>query len=167
MSLKYYLFIVFLFLLSCNIEEKHSGYRLVYKNDKEGNTLSGSKQNLISHIRSGADIKIGWGTKGKTHTIEHLSEPIWIAVLDESEVIAHLDPQVFAKIDWETLSSQYSDSTTLNQEWRVAISTNGEFDAVWIDKITGKLIKRIPQNHPMTWFAKDGTNNNSPFYANE
>lgn len=126
----------------------------VYKNDKAGNTVLGSKEKLINAIRNGNPVRIAWGSKGKTHTIEHISDPIWIAILDEKEVIAHIDPQVLSRVDWETLSADYSDSTKLNEEWRVAITTKGEFDAVWYDKTNYKLIKRVPQNHVMTWFVK-------------
>ena len=152
-------------LFSC--QQQHSNYQVVYKSDKEGNTLQGSKAALINSIRGGADIKIGWGSQGKTHRIEHLSEPIWIAVLDETEVTAQLDPQVLAKTHWEELTASYADSTLLNQEWRVVITTKGEFDAVWYDSHHGKLIKRIPQNHPMTWFAKAGSEANTPLFLNE
>ncbi len=127
----------------------------------------GSKEELIKQIRSGAEIKIGWGSKGKTHRIEHLSEPIWIAVLDETEVVAHLDAQVFSRTDWDNLSSSYIDSTLVNEEWRVAITTKGEFDAVWIDRTNGELIKRIPQNHTMTWFAKDGAEMTKPLFSED
>lgn len=162
-----FVLILFCLILSCKSEIKESGYKIVYKNDKKGNTLIGSKEKLIQHIRGGAEIKIGWGSKGKNHSIEHLAEPIWLAILDESEVIAHLDAQVFSKTDWENLSSNYSDSTLFNQEWRVAITTKGEFDAVWTNRNDGKLIKRIPQNHTMTWFVKDGIEGSKPLFLNE
>ncbi len=166
--MKKVLFILVIALLSsCQQENVNSNYKIVYKNDKEGNTLKGSKEKLINCIRGGAEIKIGWGSKGKNHRIEHLSEPIWIAILDESEVVAHLDPQVLAKTDWDELTADYADSTLLDQEWRVAITTKGEFDAVWYDRDQGGVIKRIPQNHPMTWFAKGNSKTNVPLFSNE
>jgi len=160
--------LLFLFLfISCNPNNQNSNYQIIYKNDKEGNTLLGSKSELINVIRGGGSIKIGWGVKGKSHTIEHLSEPIWLAVLDETEVIAHLDGQILSKVDWENLTANYSDSTRLNQEWRVVITTKGEFDAVWYDRNVGKIIRRSPQNHTLTWFAKDNPLSNKPLFLNE
>ena len=158
---------LFCLVLSCKQESSQLDYKVVYKNDKDGNTLIGSKKGLIEYIRAGSSIKIGWGSKGKTRSIEHLSEPIWIAVLNESEVVAHLDAQVLSKTDWNNLSANYADSTLLNQEWRVVITTKGEFDAVWYDKYNGKLVRRVPQKHTMTWFAKGNTENNKPFFLNE
>ena len=157
--------LISILLVSCKSENKNAQYHIVYKNDKSGNVLKGSKEELIKFIRGGADIKIGWGVKGKSHTIEHLSEPIWIAVLDEKEVIAHLDPQVLSKTDWENLSANYADTTLLSQEWRVVITTKGEFDAVWYDRKNGTIIKRRPQNHTISWFAK-GNDNREPLFSN-
>lgn len=156
-------FLCTLFLMGCSQQDQ--GWVPVYKNDKAGNTVLGSKEKLINAIRNGNPVRIAWGSKGKTHTIEHISDPIWIAILDEKEVIAHIDPQMLSRVDWETLSADYSDSTKLNEEWRVAITTKGEFDAVWYDKTNYKLIKRIPQNHVMTWFVKGKVvENASPFF---
>ncbi len=151
-------------LFSCQPENKSTHFQIVYKNDREGNTLQGSKAELIKHLRGGSEIRIGWGGKGKSHSIEHLSDPIWIAVLDESEVIAHLDAQVLSKTDWDSLSANYADSTLYNQEWRVVITTKGEFDAVWIDRNTNKLINRRPQNHVISWFAK-GNSAETPLFS--
>lgn len=160
-----FLFAFIVVLCACHPQQQTTqGYHIVYKNDKEGNVISGSKQDLIDHIRSGSSIKIGWGVKGKSHSIEHISKPIWLAVLDEQEVVAHLDPQVLSKTDWESLSVNYADSTLLEQEWRVAISTKGSFDAVWYDRVQGKVSKRRPQNHTMTWFAEGDLKDAKAFF---
>ncbi len=154
--MKYIVFMIALmtFLVSCQSKIDQGRYRVAYKNDRDGRALAGSKAQLIQAIRGGADIRIGWGFKGKVHTIEHLSDPIWIAVLDEKEVIAHLDPQVLSSVDWDSLTASYADSSLLQQEWRVVLSTNGEFDAVWYDRKKEKMAERRPQNHTMTWYVK-------------
>ncbi len=149
-------------LLGC---ANSSEFTLVYKNDAEGNTLAGSKEALINHIRGGSDIKIGWGWQGETRSIEHLSTPIWIAVPNEKEVIVQLDAQVLSKTDWDQLTASYADSSLLDQEWRVVINTNGEFDAVWYDRSKGEVVRRIPQKHTMTWFAK-GKPSKKPLFSN-
>ncbi|MFK7954404.1 MAG: hypothetical protein AB8B73_16245 [Ekhidna sp.] len=156
-------------LSGCLPQTQTNGYQLVYKNDKEGRTIVGSKESLINAIRLGANIKIGWGSKGKEHTIEHLSEPVWIAILDESEVIAHLDPQVFSTINWDDLTATYTDSLGVINEWRVAITTNGDFDAIWYDRKHHQISKRVPQNHIMSWYIKDVSNNQSavPLFSTE
>ena len=158
-----FLLLVFILSFSCTSSSSHE-YKVVFKNDRNGNTLLGSKEDLISHIRSGSSIKVGWGSKGKTRSIEHLSEPIWIAVLNEQEVTVQLSPIYLGTVDWDNLSSNFSDSTKINEEWRVVITTKGEFDAVWYDKYEGKMIKRVPQRHPMTWYAKGEITSTQPYY---
>ena len=138
---------------SCSNWRASNKWQIVYKVDSSGHPLIGNKEKLINAIRQGADIKIGWGSKGENHSIEHLSIPIWFAILDEKEVIAHLDPQILSTIDWDSLSANYRDSQKLDEEWRVVITSKGEFDAVWYDRRGDSLIKRIPQNHVISWFS--------------
>jgi len=129
-------------------------WQIVYKSNKEGKRIVGNKQHLMSAIRQGLSIKIGWGSQGKTHTIEHIAEPTWLAILDEQEVVAHLAPQVLSSTDWKTLTGNYANPAQLKEEWRVVIDTKGAFDAVWYDRETHQRTKRVPQQHPMTWFVK-------------
>lgn len=129
-------------------------WQTVYKSNKEGNGIVGSKKDLINAIRQGLPIKIAWGSKGKTHTIEHVAEPIWLAILDEQEVMAHLPSQVLSSIDWDALTANYANPSKLEEEWRVVITTKGAFDAVWYDRKKQEHIKRVPQQHPITWMVK-------------
>ena len=164
--MKTYIIAVVVFLVSCSSPNNQKHYRVVLKHDENGTTIQGSKEDLISYIRGGAEIRIGWGVEGKTHTIEHLSDPIWLSVLDGSEVIAHLDPQVLSQVDWTNLSANYSDTSSIHQLWRVVLTTKGEFDAIWYDQKSNELVKRIPQQKTMLWFAR-GIKNDATLYSKE
>ncbi len=129
-------------------------WQLVLKTDKDGSVVAGSKAALIDAVRNGSDLKIGWGVQREDLSIEHLSEPIWLAVLSEQEVMAHLDPQVLSAIDWDNLNANYEDTTLLDKEWRVVLTTKGDFDAVWYDRKADTIVRRWPQKHIMSWFAK-------------
>jgi len=148
------LFLSALFCACTSQTSNSDTWNVVLKTDKDGKILNGSKGALMDAIRGGADIKIGWGGKREDLSIEHLSSPIWLAILSEEEVMAHLDPQVLSGIDWENLNANYKDPALLQQEWRVVLTTKGDFDAVWYDKKADTLIRRWPQKHIMTWFAK-------------
>ena len=81
------------FFCACTSQTSNSDtWSIVLKTDKDGKILKGSKGALIDAIRGGANIKIGWGGKREDISIEHLSSPIWLAILSEEEVMAHLDP---------------------------------------------------------------------------
>ena len=161
------IFCSIVFLFSCSKPISQDAYHVVFKNDKDGKALFGSKEELIKHIRSGSSIRVGWGSKGKTRGIEHLAEPIWISVLNEQEVSVQLHAHYSGSVDWENLSSSFEDSSLVNIEWRVILSTKGEFDAVWYDKYKGELVRRVPQRHPMTWFVKGKIEKGTPLYLNE
>ena len=150
-----HIFLLLYLIVSCNSHtERSNEWKIALRTAKSGEVVRGSKQELITAIRNGADIKIGWGHKGKNHSIEHLSEPIWLAVLDEKEVLAKLHPQYSSSLDWDSLQGNHADPKVLHQEWRVVINTNGSFDAIWYDRKADSLIRPVPQNHSMTWFVR-------------
>lgn len=164
-------FISFCFLLlvvACQQASDTGSWQLVLKTDTDGSVIAGSKEALINAIRKGSDLKIGWGVQRKDLSIEHLSEPIWLAILSEQEVMAHLDPQVLSAIDWDDLNANYEDPTLLPQEWRVVLTTKGDFDAVWYDRKADTIVRRWPQKHIMTWFAKGNISQEAvPLFAPE
>lgn len=161
------LLLIFLLIsiISCN-ENTIDYWEVALKTNKNGKPIEGSKAKLIQAIRNGKDIKIGWGSKGQTRSIEHLSEPIWLGILNEQEVMAKLHPQLLGgTIDWENLTSNYSNTKVLQQEWRVVLTTKGSFDAIWYDRKGDTLIKHVPQQHPMTWFVStNGIDRNIPLF---
>ncbi|MEM1339290.1 MAG: hypothetical protein AAF634_10185 [Bacteroidota bacterium] len=165
------IFIPFCFLLlaiACQKPSNTASWQLVLKTDKDGSVIAGSKTALIEAIRKGSDLKIGWGAKREALSIEHLSEPIWLAVLSEKEVMAHLDPQVLSGIDWDTLNANYKDLTLLQKEWRVVLTTKGDFDAVWYDRKADTIIRRWPQKHIMSWFVRGGTSDKAvPLFSKQ
>jgi len=121
--------------------------------NKKAEVIEGSKSKLINAIRQGCDVKIAWGWDNGEKSMEHISEPIWTAILNEEEVLFHIDPQVFGRTDWELLQGSFAESD-LKNEWRVIIDTKGSFDAVWYDRDKNEVTRRVPQSHKMTWFIK-------------
>ncbi len=142
-----------IYISACQQQPKEE-WIIALKTDRDGNVMSGSKEKLINAIRGGSDLKLGWGWKTEDKSLEHVAIPNWIGILNEKEVYVYLDHQVLSSIDWENLRPHYQDSSLVGKEWRVAISTDGSFDAVWIDRENNTLERRMPQNHIMTWWTK-------------
>lgn len=144
------------FNLSCSDQQKEA-WQVAYKHDNSGKTLAGSKEQLFAAIRAGKTVRIGWGWYNATRdlSIEHLADPIWLAIIDQKEVIAHLPPQVLSGINWETGTASYEEEALLDQEWRVVINTTGAFDAVWYNRKEGKRSRRSPQRHTIIWFVNE------------
>lgn len=150
--------IVLVAFSACSTQGPRTGsWQIAYKHDGEGNALAGSKEKLFAAIRAGKSVRIGWGwyNAKRDLSIEHLADPIWLAILDQKEVMAHLEPQVLSGIDWESATANYADSALLQQEWRVVINTTGSFDAVWYNRKEGELTRRVPQKHILTWFVNE------------
>ena len=145
-------------MVSCGTQgPRNSKWQVAYKHDGDGKALAGSKEQLFAAIRAGKTVRIGWGwyNQERDLSIEHLADPIWLAILDQKEVIAHLEPQVLSAIDWDSGTANYADSALLHQEWRVVINTTGSFDAVWYNRKEGVLTRRVPQKHILTWFVDE------------
>ncbi len=136
----------------------------VLKINEKADVVFGSKQALINAVRQGQDVKIAWGWKRNGKSMEHISVPTWTAILNEEDVLFHIDPQVFGSIVWDSLAGTF-EGEQLTEEWRVIIDTNGTFDAVWYDRSTHKIVRRIPQHHRMTWFVQGVRDETAvPFY---
>lgn len=144
-------------MLSACSAPSETSWEVAYKHDKSGNALEGSKEQLFAAIRAGKTVRIGWGwyNESRDLSIEHLADPIWLAIVDQKEVIAHLPAQVLSGIDWNTGTASYEQEALLDQEWRVVINTTGAFDAVWYDRKEGKRSRRSPQQHSITLFVNE------------
>ncbi len=149
--------------IACQNQSPVDSWSIALKTDQSGEILIGSKQTLITAIRGGADLKLGWGWIRGDKSLEHVAIPNWIGILNEQEVYVYLDHQILSSIDWENLRPSYEDSSLVNQEWRVAVCTDGSFDAIWIDRKQDTLKRRVPQNHILTWWVKSGSSETSLF----
>lgn len=104
---------------------KHT-WRLVYKNDSEGQAILGDKEELINAVRSGLPIRIGWGgrlARDTTMTIEHLAEARFVTVLNNSDVFAQVAQIVGQQPSFEkgALKVRFRESNM----WTKIVGTNG------------------------------------------
>ena len=129
-------------------------WKMIYKHDENGKAILGSKDSLIQAIRLGLPVRVGWGWQMKGKSMEHISDPIWMVVLNEQEVMVHLDPQVLSKVEWDSLEVSYTNFDQLAHEWRVVLTIQGTFDAIWYDLEQHELVRHLPQQHIMSWFVQ-------------
>lgn len=141
-------------------------WRLAYRHDTEGRPIAGSKAALIEAIRRGDPVRIAWGgafqgRDGKTLSVEHSADPVFLSITGGEEVVAQI-PEHIAQV-------AYNDEATATYEaggvmWRGLFSTTGRFDAIWVDRGTGKEVRRRPQRAATAWmvFAPDPRCDNRP-----
>ncbi len=142
-------------------------WALLYRNGPDGEAIAGSKDALFAAIRSGQPIQIAWGfsaeRNGDTISIEHLAEPVFLSIINGSDVVAQL-PEHVAQLAYVNPDRALfgDDPGTL---WRGLMTTKGVFDAVWVNRGTGEMVRRYPQRAAMSWFAPAAPLLNTPTIA--
>ena len=84
-------------LFGQNIENQkvEDGWSLVYANNENGNRVSGDLGKLISAIRNGEPIRLGWTVEhptDKSVKVEHFADAKFITILSDSTVFAQIEP---------------------------------------------------------------------------
>jgi hypothetical protein len=130
-----------------------TAWSIVYKHDAEGRPISGSKQALIDAVRAGQDIRVSWGVRhprDSIRSVEHTALPVFVTVVNGSEVFVQVAEHVAVADYWETKSQDVGDPRV---SWVGTLGTTGRFNAVWYNRSTGTEVQRLPQRATMTWMV--------------
>ncbi len=127
---------------------------LLFRNGINGETLGGSRAALLAAIRSGQTVHMGWGLsverEGQRRSVEHVVAPVFIGIVHGEEVVAqlpeHIALQAYADVD----RALFEDPAVM---WRGMMTTNGTFDAVWVNRATGEVVRRFPQRAAISWYG--------------
>ncbi|MEM8983594.1 MAG: hypothetical protein AAGC71_11245 [Pseudomonadota bacterium] len=144
-------------------------------NTADGDITDGSMEDLISTIRAGCQVRIAWGARraaDPSRTIEHSAEPLWISIRSGETVTAQIggfsaNLSVLGEDPAEHPRYERFGGTEQLTEWRADIGTDGSFNAVWFRAGTGEFIERIPQRHPMRWYADCDVTDAPPLYPSD
>ncbi|MEL7312582.1 MAG: hypothetical protein AAFN07_13805 [Pseudomonadota bacterium] len=150
-------------------------WHLQLAHDANGNVTDGSEQNLVATIRAGCQIRVAWGARRRAdpqRTIEHSAEPQWISVRDGQSVAAQIggftpNLSVFGEDPASHPRFERFGGTETLVEWRADIATDGSFNAVWYQPHSGTFVERVPQQHPMRWYADCVAISEAPLYPSE
>jgi len=149
-------------------------WRLMLSHDREGVVRQGSKDRIIAAVRSGCQIRIAWGggrADPPRRSVEHVANVNWITVRNEAQVRAQIGN---LQANLTTLGEPIEDHPNRAEfggthevvEWRATLSTDGSFDAVWFAPHSGEFVARVPQQHPMKWYADCEPNGDiEPLYS--
>lgn len=145
-------------LVSCQgskTELSPTGWRMVYKNDREGNPVAGSMDDLISGIRNGYSIRVGWGWEREhgdsTLRLEHMAEPLFLSLIQEKDVSVVIDAHPLLDNYIGIDQQKFREGGHI---WQTVLTTRGTFNAKVYDRGTGELIRDMPQRQRMTWFVE-------------
>lgn len=152
----------------CLATSPEPNWVLLYRNDSEGNPTGGSKEALFAAVRSGLPISIAWGfsaeREGQRISVEHSITPIYISIINEEHVAAQL-PEHIAQQQYVDIEGALFDDPAVM--WRGLMTTQGTFDAVWVNRATGEQVRRYPQRAAMSWFAPSSPRLDTPSLAIE
>ncbi len=143
----------FLCLSFTGIAQNESNWRLVYHNDKDGNTIEGEIENLIKAVRNGKTIRIYWSSQrknDKTKKVEHLTEAKFLTILSDTIVFAQIDPIIGQIPDYDAQMVRLNE----NLEWFLIAATNGKSDTMVRNTITGEIIGHSLIPFELKWFIK-------------
>lgn len=128
-------------------------WRLVYRHDADGKPLAGGKEALLGAVRSGVPIRLAWGgafaTPGGEVSVEHAVEPVFTSIMG-GEVFVQLPEHIAQTSYFDPAKGTFESPSVM---WRGLMGSTGSFDAVYVDRASGKEIRRIPQKAGIAWFA--------------
>ncbi len=129
-------------------------WRLVYRHDTQGAALDGTKAALFEAIRRGAPVRVGWGMKvvrdGRTISVEHTADPVFLTIMSDKDVVIQLPEHIAQKSYFDPAAAAFDGPAVM---WRGLMSSDGTFDAVWVNRATGEEVRRYPQRVGLAWFA--------------
>jgi hypothetical protein len=134
-------------------QKVEDGWSLVYANNENGNRVSGDLGKLISAVRNGEPIRIGWTIEHPTDEslkVEHFADAKFITILSDSTVFAQIEPIV-----GQTPSIKDKTVTLKeNIEWSFSASSLGNNDSMNINTKTGEIVDHKPFKCGIKWFSK-------------
>ena len=148
---------LFLFLLlsifyfySCTPTNSSSpkGWTKVFSNDENGKTMFGDKAELLSAVRSGYPIKIGFGG-GR---IEHIANADFLTISLGEEVFAQIPPIIGQRPSFTTDSLKVDFRPS--NKWTLIAGTNGSSARLMTDYLNNTIENhRSDREMPITWYV--------------
>lgn len=133
-------------------------WTLVYKNSHNGETLYGSKEELIYALRSGSPLRVGFGghREGDTlRSIEHLADAEFISIANSKEVFAQISTVIGQRpnLDEKPYSMEFHE----DRKFSMIASTNGSTSSLTIDFVIDTLHNTNTVNRGFSWYVQQAT----------
>jgi len=134
-------------------------WTLIYKNSHSGESLYGSKKDLIYALRAGSPLRIGFGGHrlGDTlRSIEHLADAQFISIANSKEVFAQINTFIGQdpSLDEEPLSIQFHK----DRKFSMIACTNGSVSSLSINFVIDTLKSPNPSNRGFSWYVQQFSN---------
>lgn len=136
----------------CAVPDCTPSWRLAYQHDTNGQRLAGSKEALFDAVRRGYPIRLTWGMAlpERNISVEHAAEPVFTTIANGAEVVAHLPEHIGQQSYWDPKQATFDNPAVM---WRGIMTTAGDFDAVFVNRATGDVVRRLPQKARIAWYV--------------
>ena len=126
-------------------------WRLVYRHDADGKPLAGAKEDLFAAVRRGYPIRLAWGAALRARAaVEHSAQPVFLTIMNGSELFVQLPEHIAQSSYSDAAQARFENASVM---WRGLMGTDGSFDAVYVDRATGREVRRLPQRAGIAWFV--------------
>ncbi|HWL89207.1 MAG TPA: hypothetical protein VNO21_25565 [Polyangiaceae bacterium] len=127
-------------------------WRFLFANDGHGNDLTGSRAALLAAIRRGSPLRVGWSEANTKEgwSVEEFSDVGFTNIMGKRDVVAQL---ANALIQSNYLNASRAGLRSPAVEWHAIMSTDGRFEALMIDRETGRTTRKLVQRTRMNWYA--------------
>lgn len=129
-----------------------SEWHFVFANDGQGRELKGSRSTLLTAIRRGSPVRVGWSEASAKEkwSVEEFSDTGFTNIMGDREVVAQLSP---AMIQSHYLDASRAGLRNPAVEWQAIMSTNGRFEALMIERASGRTIRKLVQRTRINWYV--------------
>jgi hypothetical protein len=124
-----------------------------YRHDSQGATLRGHRESLLEALRRGDSLRVAWGAaySDSRYSVEHVAEPVFYSIVGGEHVVAqlpeHIAQNTYVRLDGAIFGDQPA------VMWRGLLRTDGLFDAVWVNRASGQVVRRLPQRATVSWLT--------------
>ncbi|CAL2077386.1 conserved hypothetical protein [Tenacibaculum sp. 190524A05c] len=137
--------LLILSVISCHkVNDKKnnfSSWKLIYKIDPNGNKIKGSKELLITAVKNGTPVRIGWkliSKKDTTKSVEHVIDTNLLTILNEEELFVQLN-SFYAQKPSLKRDSLKIDLIPIESTW--CLSTKGLISSININSENQEISK--------------------------
>ncbi|TMM55966.1 hypothetical protein FEE95_15090 [Maribacter algarum] len=132
-----------------------SGWELVFRSGKKGETLFGSKAKLIEAVRSGYSVRVGWGGRRQSDTtksVEHVADAQFLTIANSNEVFAQIQPIIGQNpgLEKDTLDMVFRE----NLQWTLMVGTNGFSDRLTTERLQDTIQGHRSRPTEVSWFVE-------------
>ncbi|MEN0048222.1 MAG: hypothetical protein AAF806_14265 [Bacteroidota bacterium] len=129
-------------------------WKIIYRNDKDGNTISGNKNDLLNAARRGYPIRIGFGSRrvsDTTKSVEHITDASFLTITNDNELFAQITPIIGQNpnLDQDSLGVVFRE----NLSWTIVVGTTGFSDRLMIDRFQDTVVGHRNLSTSVSWFV--------------